>query len=74
MNIHIVYPYISSVTLSPIESLLYLGTSKDCSKCQCPGGSSGNQFSKTCYLDKRVTPPALVCDACEVTIRICLIF
>ncbi|XP_065066667.1 laminin subunit beta-1-like [Rhopilema esculentum] len=41
------------------------GTSKDCSRCQCPGGSSGNQFSKTCYLDNGASPAKLVCDACE---------
>ena len=46
---------------------LFAGTNKDCSKCQCPGGSSGNQFSKTCFLDKSVSPPKLVCDACEVS-------
>eukprot|EP00794_Sanderia_malayensis_P006149 gene6149-6855_t len=38
------------------------GSSKDCSQCQCPGGSSGNQFSGTCYLDKKSN---IVCDSCR---------
>lgn len=24
-----------------------------CKECQCPGGSSGNKFADTCYLDSR---------------------
>ncbi|KAJ7382943.1 hypothetical protein OS493_031719 [Desmophyllum pertusum] len=50
---------------SNIDSSLLLstGTPNDCRRCQCPGGSSGNQFSNTCGLSG---PASSVCDACDV--------
>lgn len=41
------------------------GTPNDCLRCQCPGGSSENQFSQTCFLDRSSTPPSSICDSCE---------
>lgn len=43
------------------------GTPNDCSRCQCPGGSSGNKFSKTCIIDTTTTPSSVLCNACEVS-------
>ncbi|XP_028398055.1 laminin subunit beta-1-like [Dendronephthya gigantea] len=40
------------------------GTSTDCQQCQCPGGSSENQFSPTCRVDTSTTPPTFICDQC----------
>lgn len=39
-----------------------VGTPNDCRRCQCPGGSSGNQFSVTCRL---TGAGSSICDACE---------
>ena len=46
----------------------FTGTPNDCLRCQCPGGSSGNQFSKTCFLDSSTVPPSSICDACDVSL------
>lgn len=43
---------------------LFSGTPNDCRRCQCPGGSSGNQFSVTCRL---LGVGSYICDACEVS-------
>ncbi|RMX57034.1 hypothetical protein pdam_00006173 [Pocillopora damicornis] len=40
------------------------GTPKDCRRCQCPGGGTGNQFSATC---RSTGPDSFACDACEVS-------
>lgn len=37
------------------------GTPKDCTQCQCPGGSGGNQFAETCKLDNNAQ---LICIDC----------
>lgn len=42
------------------------GTPKDCRRCQCPGGGTGNQFSATC---RSTGPDSFACDACEVGYR-----
>ncbi|EDO39502.1 predicted protein [Nematostella vectensis] len=42
------------------------GTPNDCKRCQCPGGSSGNKFSESCYVDTSTTPPSVLCDKCQV--------
>lgn len=40
------------------------GTSTDCQQCQCPGGSSENQFSPTCKVNTSTSPPTFTCDQC----------
>lgn len=39
------------------------GTENDCQRCQCPGGSSGNQFSTSCVLDGRGRG---ICNNCTI--------